>query len=198
MGRSRAFTDFLLPHFKEAFPEEMGLTAPDDFYAGVNLVTPTLIRVHADELTYNLHVALRFELERALMRDELETADLPEAWNDAMDRYVGATPPDDRDGVLQDMHWFGGIVGGAFQGYTLGNILSAQFYDAALQAHPEITSEIERGEFGTLRGWLTEHIYRHGRKYTASELVERATGGPLSIDPYVRYLRTKFGELYEL
>jgi carboxypeptidase Taq len=111
---------------------------------------------------------------------------------------LGIVPPDDRDGVLQDVHWYVGVIGGAFQGYTLGDILSAQFFETALSAHPEIPAEMEEGEFGTLHGWLKENIYQHGRKYTASELVQRITGGPMSIEPYIRYLRMKYGELYEL
>ena len=107
-------------------------------------------------------------------------------------------PPDNRDGVMQDVHWYGGMVGGHFQGYTLGNILNMQFFDAALRAHPEITSEIERGKFDTLHKWLKENIYIHGRKYTAPELVERVTGGALDIKPFISYLRKKYGELYEL
>jgi len=106
--------------------------------------------------------------------------------------------PDDRDGVLQDMHWYGGMIGGAFQGYTLGNILGAQFFAAAQRAHPEIASQIARGEFATLHGWLREHVYVHGRKFTALELVARATGETLQIEPYIRYLRAKYGELYRL
>ena len=111
---------------------------------------------------------------------------------------LGVTPPDDSDGVLQDVHWYAGVIGGAFQGYTLGNILNAQFYEAALRAHPEIPAQIEQGEFGALHGWLQDNIYQHGSKFTASELVERVTGGPMRIEPYIRYLRTKYGELYPL
>jgi carboxypeptidase Taq len=124
--------------------------------------------------------------------------DLPEAWHARYQADMGLRARDDKDGVLQDVHWYGGIVGGAFQGYTLGNVLGAQFYAAALKAHPEVRAQIAQGEFGTLRAWLTENIYQHGSKFTASELVERATGGPLSIEPYIAYLRRKYGELYKL
>jgi len=141
---------------------------------------------------------LRFDFEKALLEDRLAIRDLPEAWRARFQEDFGITPPDDRDGVLQDVHWYAGTIGGAFQGYTLGNILSAQFYDAALQAHPEIPDEIGRGEFGTLHAWLRDNIYTHGSKYTAAELTERVTGGPLTIEPYIRYLRTKYGELYAL
>jgi len=124
--------------------------------------------------------------------------DLPEAWRERFQADLGIVPPDDRDGVLQDVHWYGGPIGGVFQGYTLGNVLSTQFYEAALKAHPEVRDEMRAGEFDTLHGWLRENIYQHGSKFTASELVERITGGPLSIEPYVRYLQDKYGELYEL
>ncbi len=149
-------------------------------------------------MTYNLHIMLRFDFELALLEDRLAVRDLPEAWRERFKADLGIVPPDDRDGVLQDMHWYAGIIGGAFQGYTLGNILNAQFFEAALSAHPEIPAEIEEGEFGTLHDWLKETIYQHGSKYTATELVERVTGGPMSIEPYIRYLRTKYRELYKL
>jgi carboxypeptidase Taq len=133
-----------------------------------------------------------------MLEGNLAVKDLPEAWRERFKADLGIVPPDDRDGVMQDVHWYFAIVGGMFQGYTLGNILCAQFYDAALQVHPEIPSEIEQGEFGTLLGWLQDNIYQHGRKFTTSELVERVTGGPIRIEPYIRYLRNKYGELYEL
>jgi carboxypeptidase Taq len=133
-----------------------------------------------------------------MLEGKLAVRDLPEAWNERFKADLGLTPPDDRDGVMQDIHWYAGMIGGVFQGYTLGNIMSAAFFEAALQAHPEIAAEIQAGEFGTLHGWLKENIYRHGRKYTASELVERVTDNPLSIASYIQYLRTKYGELYQL
>ena len=170
----------------------------DTFYRAVNKVQPSLIRTDADEVTYNLHVMLRFDLELEMLEGKLAVRDLPEAWIERYRADLGIAPPDDRDGALQDVHWYAGTVGGAFQGYTLGNILSAQFYEAALQEEPGIPSEIEQGRFDTLHGWLREHIYRHGSKYTAPELIERVTGGPLRIEPYVRYLKNKYGELYEL
>jgi carboxypeptidase Taq len=124
--------------------------------------------------------------------------DLPEAWHERFESDLGITPRDDRDGVLQDVHWYSGQVGGVFQGYTLGNILGAQFFAAALKARPQITSDIEHGEFAALRGWLTDNLYTHGAKFTAAEIVEKVTGGPLSIGPYVDYLRRKYSEMYQL
>jgi carboxypeptidase Taq len=131
-----------------------------------------------------------------LLEGVLAVKDLPEAWYERFKADFGIVPPDDRDGALQDVHWYSGTIGGSFQGYTLGNILGAQFFETGLNAHPEIASEIEAGEFGTLHGWLKENIYQHGSKYTAPELIKRVTGGPLHIEPYIRYLRSKYGELY--
>ena len=170
----------------------------DAFYRAINKVERSLIRTDADEVTYNLHVMLRFDFELDLLEGKLAVKDLPEAWRERFQADFGIVPPDDRDGVLQDVHWYAGAIGGSFQGYTLGNILGAQFFAAALEAHPEITSEIEAGEFGTLHNWLKENIYQHGSKYTTPELIERVTGGPLHIEPYIHYLRSKYGELYSL
>ena len=158
----------------------------------------SLIRTNADEVTYNLHVMLRFDFELALLDGKLEIQDLPDAWRERFEADFGIAPPDDKDGVLQDVHWYFGLIGGSFQGYTLGNILGAQFFSAAREAHSEIPSEIENGEFATLHDWLKENLYQHGSKYTAPEIIEHATGGPLSIEPYIAYLRTKYGELYDL
>jgi carboxypeptidase Taq len=198
VGRSRPFWQHFYPELQRVFPEQLGGVPLDTFYRAVNKVERSLIRVDADEVTYNLHVMIRFDFELALLEGTLAVADLPEAWRARYQADLGIASPGDKDGVLQDVHWYGGAIGGAFQGYTLGNILGAQFYASALKAHPGIPTEIARGEFGTLHGWLREAIYQHGSKFTAPELIERVTGGPLSIEPYVHYLRTKFGELYEL
>jgi carboxypeptidase Taq len=196
VGRSRRFWEHYYPKLQATFPDQLGAVTLDTFYRAINKVQPSLIRTDADELTYNLHVMLRFDLELELLEGTLAIRDLPEAWDARYKADLGVVAPEAKDGVLQDVHWFGGGIGGAFQGYTIGNILSAQFFDAARAAHPSIDAEIGRGEFGTLHGWLREKIYRHGSKYTTSEVVERATGGPLTIRPYITYLRTKFGELY--
>ncbi len=198
VGRSRSFWRFFYPKLQAAFPNQLGAVSFDAFYRAINKVQQSLIRTDADEVTYNLHVMLRFDLELALLEGRLAVRELPEAWRGRYQADLGIVSPDDRDGVLQDVHWYAGTIGGAFQGYTLGNILGAQFFEAAARAHPSIPSEIERGEFDTLRGWLKENIYQHGRKFTANELVQRITGGPLSIQPYIRYLRSKYGELYSL
>jgi carboxypeptidase Taq len=157
-----------------------------------------LIRTDADQVTYDLHVMIRFDLELALLEGSMAIKDLPEAWHGRYESDLGVRAPDDRDGVLQDVHWYGGIIGGSFQGYTLGNILSAALYQQALRAHPEIPAEIAGGRFALLHGWLRENVYRHGSKFTPDELLQRITGGPLTIEPYLAYLRSKFGELYTL
>lgn len=198
VGRSRPFWNHFYPRLQATFPQQLGNVSQEAFYRAVNKVRPSLIRINADEVTYNLHVIIRFELELALLEGKLAVTDLPEAWHASYLDYLGIRAPDDRDGVLQDVHWYFGLIGGAFQGYTLGNIMAAAFWNQALAARPEIIEEMERAEFGALHGWLRENIYRHGSKFTAAELVERVTGGPLAIDPYIRYLRDKFGALYQL
>jgi carboxypeptidase Taq len=198
VGRSRPFWEHHYPQLQAAFPAQLGAVPLETFYRAINKVQRSLIRTDADEVTYNLHVMIRFDLELALLEGTLAVKDLPEAWNARYSEDLGITPPDHRDGVLQDVHWFGGPIGGSFQGYTLGNILSAQLFDAARQARPQIDGELARGEFGALHGWLREQVYSVGSKYTAPELIERVTGGPLQIGPYLAYLRRKYGELYEL
>jgi carboxypeptidase Taq len=141
---------------------------------------------------------IRFDLELDLLTDTLAVRDLPEAWNERYRTDLGIAPDSDRNGVLQDVHWYTNGVGGMFQGYTLGNLMSAQFFEAALVAHPEIPDQIEQGNFQTLHHWLQQSIYRHGRKYTASELLQQATGGPLSTAPLIRHIHRKYGDLYEL
>jgi carboxypeptidase Taq len=198
VGRSWPFWSHYYPALQATFPEQLGRVSLETFYRAVNKVQPSLIRTDADEVTYNLHVIIRFELEAALLEGKLAVADLPEAWRAAYAESLGVTAPDDRDGVLQDVHWYSGLIGGGFQGYTIGNILSAQFYAAALRAHPEIPTEVGGGVFDTLHIWLRKNVYHHGSKFTTTELVERATGEPLSLDPYLDYLRTKYGAIYQL
>ena len=198
VGRSKRFWNCFYPKIQAEFPDQLGTVSLETFYRAINKVEKSLIRTDADEVTYNLHVLLRFDLELDLLEGVLTVADLPESWRERFQTDFGIAPPDDRDGVLQDVHWYSGPIGGAFQGYTLGNILGAQFFESALESHSEIFPEIEAGEFGTLHGWLNENIYQHGSKFTASELVERVTGGSLRIEPYISYLQQKYGELYEL
>lgn len=194
VGRSLPFWQHYYPELQATFPEQLGAVPLKTFYQAVNKVQPSVIRTEADQMTYDLHVMIRFDLELALLEGSLEVADLPEAWNLRYMSDIGICADEVCDGVLQDVHWFAGIIGGAFQGYTLGNIMSALFYAHALQEHPDIPSQIGRGEFATLHGWLKDNIYRHGSKYTPNELIERVTGGPLTIRPYVDYLQAKFLE----
>ncbi len=198
VGRSRGFWEFFFPQLQAAFPGQMNAVDLDTFYRAINKVSRSLIRTDADEVTYNLHIMLRFEFELAMLEGKLAVKDLPEAWRERFKADIGIAPQDDKDGCLQDIHWYGGIIGGVFQGYTLGNVMSAQFFAEALKAHPGIPEEMRQGKFDTLHAWLIENIYKWGRKYTAPELVKRVTGGEVSIAPYINYLRTKYGELYQL
>ena len=198
VGRSRGFWKHFYPQLQSVFTEQLGSVPLDVFHRAINKVERSLIRTNADEVTYNLHVMLRFDFELALLEGKLEIRDLPDAWRERFEADIGIVPRDDKDGVLQDVHWYYGLIGGSFQGYTLGNILGAQFYATALKAHPDIPDEIENGKFETLHTWLKDNLYQYGSKYTAPEIIERATGSPLSIEPYMTYLRTKYGELYSL
>ncbi len=198
VGRSKGFWRCFYTQLQDFFPEQLGNVSLDTFHRAINKVERSLIRTEADEVTYNLHVMLRFDFELALLEGELEIKDLPKAWKERFEADFGIVPPDDKDGVLQDVHWYFGLIGGSFQGYTLGNILGAQFFSTALEAHPEIEDGIENGEFETLHNWLKDNVYQHGSKFTAPEIIERATGQPMTISPYIQYLRTKYGELYDL
>ena len=198
VGRSRGFWEHFYPQLRAAFPSQLAAVPLETFHRAINKVARSLIRTDADEVTYNLHVMLRFDLELDLLEGRLAVKDLPDAWRARMKADLGLEPPDDRDGALQDVHWYAGLIGGQFQGYTLGNILSAQFFAAATRAHPAIPGEIAHGEFGTLHAWLRENVYQHGAKFTAAELVERATGSPMSIEPYLDYLWRKYQPLYGL
>lgn len=197
VGRSFGFWQHYYPDLQDAFPSELSDVALDDFYKAINAVERSLIRTDADEVTYNLHVLIRFDLELQLLEGELEVRHLPEAWRDRYREDLGVAPEDDRDGSLQDVHWYAGFIGGMFQGYTLGNIMAAQIYATALKQAPSIPEGIERGEFDLLRSWLQENVYRHGNKFTANELLERVTGQELRVQPYLTYLREKFGPLYD-
>jgi len=198
VARSLPFWRYFYPELRRTFPGLFDSIPLDTFYRAINKVERSLIRTDADEVTYNLHIMLRFELELSLLEGRLRVKDLPEAWRAGMQSALGVTPPDDRDGCLQDVHWYWGWIGGNFQSYTIGNILSAQFYAAAVAAHPDIAQDIERGAFSTLHAWLRDNIYRHGRKFQPNELIARATGATMSIQPYIEYLRTKYGALYRL
>lgn len=198
VGRSRGFWEHYYPQLQAVFPAQLIDVSVDTFYRAINKVHPSLIRTDADEVTYNLHVMIRFDLAMQMLEGKLAVKDLPDAWNARYESDLGITPPNHHDGVLQDIHWNVAHIGGSFQGYTLGNIMSLQFYDSALKAHPHIPDEIAQGKFSTLHQWLKNNIYQHGSKFTANELLERVTGKALTIDPYIVYLKTKFGDLYSL
>ena len=198
VGRGRGFWTHFYPRLQATFGDQLRNVSLDQFYRAINKVAPSLIRVDADEVTYNLHVMIRFDLELDLLEGRLKINDLPEAWHARYQQDLGLRAPSDKDGVLQDVHWYGGFIGGQFQGYTLGNIMGAQFYAAAVKALPSIGADIAKGEFGTLHGWLRENIYQHGAKFTASELLERTTGKPMGTDDYIDYLWNKYAPMYQL
>ncbi len=197
VGRSRPFWEHFYPRLQATFPSQLGNVDLETFYKGINRVQPSLIRTEADEATYNLHIMLRLELEIALMEGSVEVKDLPEVWNAKMQEYLGLTPPDDAHGVLQDIHWSMGSIG-YFSTYALGNLISAQLWERIEQDVPNLEGQIRRGEFGDLLAWLREHVHRHGAKFEPQELVQRITGTGIDPAPYMRYLRTKYGEIYGL
>jgi carboxypeptidase Taq len=196
LGRSREFWRYYYPRLQEFFSRQLGEVEREAFYRAINKVSPSYIRVEADEVTYNLHIFLRFELEQDLVEERVRVANLPEAWNAKMEAYLGLIPPHDSLGVLQDIHWSGGSIG-YFSTYTLGNVLSLQFYRQTLQDMPDLPEQFGRGEFGALLAWFREKIHRHGRKYTANELVERVTGAKrIEAGPYLAYIKQKFSDIY--
>ncbi len=197
VGRSRAFWEWCLPHAKNLMPELMENQTVDSIYAAQNIVQPSYIRVEADEATYNLHIMLRFELERALIKGELSTRDVPREWNKRFKDYLGIEVDKDSNGCLQDVHWSFGLIG-YFPTYTLGNLYACQFFEAARQQLGDLDAMFREGEFEPLRQWLTDNIHQHGRRYSASELCQRITGKPLSADPLMRHLEGKLRPLYGL
>jgi carboxypeptidase Taq len=197
VGRSPQFWSHWLPRMRERFPLTLRDVDLDTFIRAINVVRPTLIRVEADEVTYSLHVILRFELELALIDGTLDAADLPAAWAAKMKQFLGIEVPDDLRGVLQDIHWSEGIIG-YFPTYAIGNVLAAQLWRVAHDEIGDLDGDLERGELGALRVWLREKVHRHGRLLTPPELIERAVGGPLDPAPLIEHLRAKYGALYAL
>lgn len=196
VGRSLPFWRFYWPRLREAFPEQTDGVSLEAFHRAINVVRRSYKRTSADELTYNLHVLVRFEIEADLLEGRLAVADLPERWRSDYETLVGVTPANDLEGVLQDVHWFGGPVGGAFHSYALGNIMSAQLYSAAQRALGNFDGALEAGDLGGLRAWLTDNVYRLGRRVPPLALIERVTGKPLGIDDYIEYLTAKYVSLY--
>jgi len=197
VGRSRPFWERHYAWAQEVFPEALSGVDLDAFHAAINTVKPSLIRVEADEVTYNLHIVVRFELERDLLNRRLEVADVPAAWNRKMAELVGATPSNDREGCLQDIHWSMGVFG-YFPTYALGNLYAAQFFAAARRAIPDLDDRIRAGDLGTLLEWLRANIHRHGMRYRPDELCRQVTGQPLAIEPFMDYVNAKFRPIYGL
>jgi carboxypeptidase Taq len=190
VGRSPGFWQWAFPHLQDAMPDRFAGATWSDVHRAVNVVRPTLIRVSADEVTYGLHVVLRFELELALFEGDLDVADLPDAWRERMRAYLGLEVPDDASGVLQDVHWAEGLFG-YFPTYAVGTVLSGQLWARLGAEIPDLDARFARGDFAPLRAWLAEHVHRFGRRYMPSEVIERAAGGPLDPGPYLEYVRAK-------
>ncbi len=192
VGRSKPFWNCFYPRAQDAFPEQLKDVELGDFLAGINRVRPSLIRIKADEVTYGMHVILRFELEQDIINGRVAVRDLPSAWNEKMSEYLGVDVPDDAHGVLQDTHWASGQIG-YFATYLLGTVMSVQISQKVLEDVPDLEEQIEQGEFAALRDWLGEHVHRHGRKFSPQETLRRATGATIDTKPYLAYLRAKYG-----
>jgi carboxypeptidase Taq len=195
VGRSRPFWEYFFPRARQTFLDALRDVSLEDFVFAINDVQPSYIRIEADEATYNLHIILRFEIEQALLRGDLTTADVPAMWNEKFQQSFQLTPPSNAVGCLQDIHWsFGGF--GYFPTYTLGNLYAAQFMEQARQDLGDLDADFRRGEFGRLKKWLADNVYRHGQRYPAEELCRQVTGRPLSHQPLLAYLREKYAPLY--
>jgi carboxypeptidase Taq len=197
VGRSRPFWEHYYPKLQKVFTEQLKKVKMEDFYKAVNRVSPSLIRVEADEATYNLHIMLRLELEIAMMEGEAEVKKLPMYWNELVHKYLGVTPPNDKEGVLQDVHWSFGLMG-YFSTYALGNLVSAQLWEVIGRDIPDIENKVRNAEFAPLLHWLNTHIHAPGSKFEPQELVQRVTGSKINGDAYIRYLGKKFGDIYGL
>ena len=195
IGRSRAFWEHYYPPLRAAFPGVLDDVPMAAFHGAVNAVAPTLIRLEADEATYNLHIILRFELESELVAGRIEVRDLPELWRAKMQAYLGLLPEDDRTGVLQDIHWAAGLIG-YFPTYTLGNLYGAQFLERLRQDLPDLDARVARGELRPAKEWLNRNLHVHGRRWSAQELCQRVTGAPLSVEPLMRHLWATYSDLY--
>lgn len=197
VGRSRPFWQCFYPILQHAFPQQLTAVPLDQFYAAINRAAPSLIRVEADELTYNLHIMLRVEIEQALIEGRAQPEDLPGLWNDKMQTYLGIVPERDAEGVLQDVHWSMGAFG-YFPTYTLGNLYSVQFFEQAQQEIPHLDENMAAGHLLPLRQWLEQKIHRWGRMFPPDHLARRVTGSEVSPEPFLRYLEVKYAELYRL
>jgi len=197
IGRSKQFWIYFYPRLQEFFPSQLGNVSLDKFYRGINAVEPSLVRVEADEATYNLHIMLRMELEIALMEGSMAVKDAPDAWNQKFEEYLGIAPSNDAEGILQDVHWsFGGF--GYFPTYALGNLVSSQLWEKMSEEIKDIDGKIENAEFDVILAWLRENVHVHGAKYEPQELVKKITGSKITPEPFIKYLNHKFGEIYDL
>jgi carboxypeptidase Taq len=197
VGRSRPFWNYFFPISKQVFPEALEDVTVQMFVRAVNHVQPTIIRVYADQVTYDLHVMVRFELEKALIAGEMEVADIPSIWNRMYKEYLGIIPANDAEGCLQDSHWGAGMFG-CFPSYTLGNIFAAQLSAAARKALPGLEQQFENGQFAELLSWLRQHVHRHGRRYSSADLISNATGSLPDHRIYVASLHERYREVYSL
>jgi len=195
IGRSYPFWQHFYPRLQEFFPSQLGNVALETFYKGINKVQPSFIRVEADEATYNLHIMLRMELEIALMENQLQVKDLPEAWNSRFQEYLGVTPPDYSNGVLQDVHWSGGLIG-YFPSYALGNLIAAQLWERISADIPDLPDQIRQGEFVAWLAWLREKVHSHGNKFEPKQLIQHVTSSKIDPAPYMRYLEQKYRAIY--
>lgn len=195
VGRSRPFWCFFFPRLQQVFSKQLENIDLETFYRAINRVEPSLIRVESDEATYNLHIMLRLELEIELLEGKLAVKDLPDAWNSRMQEYLGIIPDNDTRGVLQDVHWSAGLIG-YFPTYALGNLISAQIWECIQIDIPDLDEQISTGEFSNLLEWLRKKIHSHGAKFEPQELVKHVTGSPIDAQPYLRYLKKKYSEIY--
>jgi carboxypeptidase Taq len=197
VGRSLPFWEHFFPQIKKLFPAQLDGVSLKSFYKAINKVQPSLIRVNADEATYNLHIMLRLELEIGMVDGTMKVKDLPEIWNTKMKEYLGITPPDDAQGVLQDIHWSGGSIG-YFSTYALGNLVSAQLWEKINKDIKDLDEQIRKGKFDELLGWLHDKIHVYGHKYDPQDLVQKVTGSKIDSAAYVRYLTKKYSDIYGL
>jgi carboxypeptidase Taq len=197
VGRSRAFWSFAYPKLQKAYPGAFRAVALNDFYRAINMVKPSPIRVEADEATYSLHIILRFEMEREIIGGSIALKNVADAWRARFKEFFGIEVEDDAHGVLQDVHWSSGYFG-YFPTYALGSILASQIWEKTTADIPDIYDLISSGEFKVLRDWLKEQIHRHGRKFTPADTLDRVVGGSIEVGPFIRYLKAKFGEIYDL
>jgi carboxypeptidase Taq len=197
VGRGLDFWTFFFPKLQQYFPEQLGSVTVNDFYKGMNKVQPSLVRTEADEVTYHFHVLIRYEIEKALIGGTLEVADLPAAWNAAYEKYLGVRPPDDKQGVLQDVHWSHGSFG-YFPTYSLGSFYAAQYFEQATKDVAGLQAQLSKGQTAELLQWLRRNIHVHGRRFTSEELCARVTGRGLDFTSFMHYIEQKYRQIYGL